>query len=256
MGIHEERKSVFEAFSNQAWPYAYHVEMLISELHGGTPRNPDVVRNWLMAKAGYKDEDEIQAELDRIFAVDQIEDEEEPPMTGEQVAEKATKKIADRQVNGFKPLVRDGSEELFMEGRHLRAMLVEAISIARAANKLDKLYGATNKGIISFAKEHIFVPAEKLYLGKKEHDALVTRFVPTWRGTGITVEEVVYDVTISTTVKTDYLFTEEEWAMIWLTAEKQSGIGASRSQGYGRFITTAWDRIEEPKKPVSRRKKT
>jgi CRISPR/Cas system CSM-associated protein Csm4 (group 5 of RAMP superfamily) len=30
--------------------------------------------------------------------------------------------------------------------------------------------------------------------------------------------------------------------MIWLTAEQQ-GIGASRSQGFGRFEVTSWERL-------------
>jgi|SRR5882672_11726590 len=94
MGIAEERKSVFEAFSAQAWPFQFHVELVVKELHGGTPRNPNVVRSWLMAKAGYKDEHEIEEELDRIFARgDQRSDA--------QVAEEATQSLADRQVNGL-----------------------------------------------------------------------------------------------------------------------------------------------------------
>ena len=119
------------------------------------------------------------------------------------------------------------------------------MSIARASEKLPARYGATSKGVISFAAEHIMVPDDKLYIRdlggaiKKEHDELQTRFVPTWRGTGITVEEVCFDVRISATVKSDYDFSEKEWAMVWLTAEEQ-GIGASRSQGYGRFKVTEW----------------
>jgi hypothetical protein len=31
--------------------------------------------------------------------------------------------------------------------------------------------------------------------------------------------------------------------MIWLTAE-QLGIGATRSQGYGRFVLTRWERLK------------
>lgn len=32
----------------------------------------------------------------------------------------------------------------------------------------------------------------------------------------------------------------EQWAMIWLTGEQQ-GIGATRSQGYGRYTVTRWE---------------
>jgi hypothetical protein len=234
MGVHEERKSFFEEYSALAWPYQFHVDLLVNELHGGTPRNPDVVRTWLRAKAGYTDEHEIQAELDRIFALEKL------PASEKEAAEAATKNVADRQVNGFK---RD-AVGLYMEGRHLKACIREAVSVARASDKLPAKYGTTSKGVISFAREHIFVAEDKLPLGRKEHDDMATRFVPTWRGTGITVEEVVYDAKISATVKTDYPFSEKEWAVIWLTAE-EGGIGASRSQGYGRFTVTDWYPITE-----------
>jgi hypothetical protein len=44
------------------------------------------------------------------------------------------------------------------------------------------------------------------------------------------------------TVVSDYEFSEKEWATIWVTGGSQ-GIGASRSQGYGRYIVTRWDQL-------------
>ena len=38
-------------------------------------------------------------------------------------------------------------------------------------------------------------------------------------------------------------FAAEEWALLWLTGEQQ-GIGATRSQGYGRYEVTRWERIK------------
>ena len=252
MTISEQRRSFFDAFSSQAWPYQYHVDILINELHGGTPRNPDVVRSWLMAKAGMTDEREIQDELNRIFAHNRaeltVEDVERPQVKH---MEEAIKTRADRQVNGFK---RD-EQGMYMEGRHLKACLKEAVSIARAADKLPAKYGTTGKGVIGFAAEHIFVPDDKLYMGRKEHDELHTRFVKTRFGSGITVEEVVYDVKLSATVKTDFDFGEQAWAMVWLTAESQ-GIGSSRSQGYGTFVVEDWYRIEDQPKKAPRTTRT
>lgn len=55
-------------------------------------------------------------------------------------------------------------------------------------------------------------------------------------------------MTIAATVRTDYEFSEKEWAMIWLTGQEQ-GIGANRSQGVGRYTVTKWDLItEKPKR--------
>lgn len=62
------------------------------------------------------------------------------------------------------------------------------------------------------------------------------------RGTGIQYEEYVTDAVIGFTVLTDHKFTDEQWAMIWLTGEQQ-GLGATRSQGYGRYTVTEWTSI-------------
>lgn len=218
----------FDAYKRKAWPFQYRVTLIAANIHGGCPRNPDVVRSWLRAKAGISDEAEIEAEVARIFALDPTRSE------GDIVAE-AIAPMVDRNVNGFK---RD-ENGLYLEGRQLKACLKEAVSVARAAGKLPAKFGETSKGVIAFAAEHIVVPADRLYLGRTEHDDHHTRFVSTWRGTGITVEEVCYEVKLSASVWTDFRFTEEQWAMVWLTAE-QIGLGASRSQGYGRFTVIEW----------------
>ena len=221
----------FAGYISQAWPYRFRVELVVSDLHGGVPRNPDVVRSWLIAKAGWTDELQIEAEIERIFRVD-------PDQTDEQVAEKAVARKADQHVNGFK---RD-EHGLYLEGRQLKAGLKEAASVARGANKLAKTWGETRKGVLGFVAEHIQVVEDRLYLGRDEHDELHTRFVSVYRGSGITVEEVCRDVKISATVTSDYKFTDQEWAMIWLTGEMQ-GIGASRSQGFGRYTVTVWQPV-------------
>lgn len=44
------------------------------------------------------------------------------------------------------------------------------------------------------------------------------------------------------TVASAWDFTEEQWAMFWLIGQEQ-GIGASRSQGFGRYVVTEWKKI-------------
>lgn len=221
----------FAQYQADAWPYSFHLALDVPELHGGTPRDPDVLRNWLRAKAGWRDEQQIDAEVERIFVAD-------PTMPDEQVTIDATKKLADRKVNGFR---RDGNG-LFLEGRCLKACVKEGASVARATGKLNARWGETNKGVAGFVAEHICVVEDRLYLGRDEHDDIATRFVTSRYGTGVCVEEVVHDVKLTATVRTDYDFAERDWAMIWLTAQEQ-GLGASRSQGYGRFTVTEWEAL-------------
>jgi hypothetical protein len=224
----------FAKFAAAAWPHQFHLALHVGELHGGTPRDPDVVRSWLKAKAGWSSEAEIEAEIGRIFAAD-------PTLPDDQVAEGATAKLADRKVNGF----RRDEHGLYLEGRCLKACIKEGASVARATNKLPARWGATSKGVLGFVAEHVCVVEDRLYLGREQPDDLATRFVPNRFGTGMTVEEVAFDVKLSATVRTDYAFSEKEWAMILLTAEEQ-GLGSSRSQGYGRFTVTAWQATTTP----------
>jgi hypothetical protein len=218
----------FAKFAATAWPHRFAVELEVADLHGGVPKNPDVVRSWLRAKAGYTSDLELEAEVSRIFAVD-------PTRSDSDVADEAVKPLADRHLNGFK---RDDNG-LYVEGRQVKAAIKEATSVARAAGKLTKTYGTTSKGVTAFVAEHVCVVEDRLYLGRQEPDQLHTRFVSTWRGSGITVEEVCHDVKLAFTVITDHPFSAQEWAMIWLTGEQQ-GLGASRSQGFGRYTITAW----------------
>ncbi|MBO0834438.1 MAG: hypothetical protein J2P28_02830 [Actinobacteria bacterium] len=219
----------FAKWQGDAWPYRYRLEIHVGELHGGVPRNPDVVRAWLRAKAGWTDEMEIEAEVQRIFALD-------PERADIQVADDATKELADRHVNGF---ARD-SIGLYIGGRQVKAGIKESANSARGVNLLPARWGTTSRGVLSFVAEHIMVVEDRLYLGRTEHDDLHTRFVQTRWGSGITVEEVCYDVDITATVIANHHFTDEQWAMIWLTGEQQ-GLGASRSQGFGRYQVTGWD---------------
>ena len=47
---------------------------------------------------------------------------------------------------------------------------------------------------------------------------------------------------IDFTVISDHDFSDKEWAHIWLCGQMQ-GIGASRSQSFGRYEVTKWERV-------------
>ena len=97
------------------------------------------------------------------------------------------------------------------------------------------------------------VAEDQISLGVKEPTGILQKFVHTFRGSGIQYEEYVEDATLSFTVMSDFDFDaprkdkykdldlDQFWGVIMVTMEQQ-GIGASRSQGYGRFTTTKWER--------------
>lgn len=219
-------KSVFAKFEAKSWPHRYAGSLLVGTIAGGTPTNEKVAEGWLRTKLAAKD--------------DLIREMVAETMTTRGVtADEAAKLVdASQHLNGFK---RD-EHGLYIEGRQLKAALKEAASVAVAAGKLDgRGWGKTNKGLLNFLAEHVHVIEDRLHLGVTEASGIAQRFVHTFRGTGIQYEEYVTDAKISFTVETDYLFTDEQWAHIWLTGERQ-GIGASRSQGFGKYTVTAWER--------------
>lgn len=218
--------SVFDKYRAEAYPYRFAGSLHIGVIAGGTPTDPKVAEGWLKTKLGVEKDDLIRQMVAETMVERGV------------TAEEATQLVnAQKNLNGFK---RD-EHGLYIEGRQLKAALKEAASVAVAAGKLNgRGWGKTNKGLLSYVAEHIFVVEDRLHLGVTQPSNVVQRFVHTWRGNGIQYEEIVEDAKVDFTVATDHDFTQAEWAMIWLTGEQQ-GIGASRSQGYGRYEVTRWE---------------
>ena len=227
--------SVFAQFQPKAWPYRWAGTLHVFTIAGGIPSDPKVAETWI--KTIIDDSKEYRDELIR-------------EAVGETMVERgigmneAAQEVIDRtRLNGFKR----GDDGLYIEGRQLKAAIKEAVNVAYSAGKFlnengKNSWGRTSKGIHAFAAEHIQVVDDRLYLGTVEPTGVMQRFVHTYRGSGIQYEEYVEDAKISFTIETDHLFTDEQWAMIWLTGEQQ-GIGASRSQGFGRYEVTGWERL-------------
>jgi hypothetical protein len=227
----------------KAWPYRYAARLEVDQLVGGTPSDPKVAENWLRSKLADPD-DLIREKVAEIMLEREVSAEEAASIVDSL-----------RHLNGFKR--SDGV--LFIEGRQAKACLKEAAMVAANAGKLraEKWGKPTaayyKKGIKGWFPEHVFVAEDQIPLGRlngsealdpvMECSRINQRFSHTKRGAAIQYEEIAEQVAIDLTVVTDHLFKDEEWAMIWLTAE-QLGIGATRSQGYGRFVLTRWERLD------------
>jgi hypothetical protein len=219
--------SVFAQHQNEFFPYRFAGQLHIGCIAGGTPTDPNVAEGWIRTKLGAKDD-----QLRQLVAETMVE----RGVTADEAA-----KIVDtnKHLNGFK---RD-EVGLYIEGRQLKAALKEAASCAVAAGKLGaRGWGKTNKGLLSYLAEHVFVVEDKLHLGVAEPTGVAQRFVHTFRGSGIQYEEYVESAKVDFTVISDHDFSERDWAAIWTSGEQQ-GIGASRSQGYGRYEVTRWERL-------------
>lgn len=231
--------SPFEKYKNEAWPYRFSGEVVVSRICGGTPSDEKTAEAWIRSKLkDTRSKTEIQAMVDELKNdLGNLDD----------AVKQAAKDLAG--LNVFK---RTQEGILHMEGRQLKAALKEGVSVAANAGKLTtKGWGkpdnaAYKKQIKGWFPEHVFVEQTELPMFRengqpfKEPDGVLQKFVHTHRGDAIGYEEYCDNVTLKFTVKTDYEFSDRDWAMIWLTAQEQ-GVGASRSQGYGIYEVVKWE---------------
>jgi len=240
--------SVFAEFKPQAYPNNYAVEFSVPIIAGGTPSDPRVAEGWLKSKLGVEKDDLIREAAAQIISE-----------RGTSVEETVREINISKHLNGFKRdpdtelakeariFAAEAGErqdvinaigELYIEGRQVKAAIKEAANVRWPKER----WGPSRKGTLSFFAEHVFVPETRIYLGTCDATGINQRFVHTFRGSGIQYEEYVENATLRFTVTTDHAFSKEEWALLWLTGEQQ-GIGSSRSQGYGRYEVTNWERL-------------
>jgi hypothetical protein len=221
--------SIFAKYESKAFPFRYAGTLAVTDIHGGVPADPKTIESWVRLKVQEKDAVTRRnvAEIMKERGLD---------------SEEAVNVLAAEKVNGF---LRD-EHGLYIPGSHLKACLKEGTSVAANAGKITtKGWGdcdnaSFRKQIKGWFPEHVFVIEDRLHLGVTDADYVDQRFTRSQYGSSITREEVVRKAIINFTIETDHKFTDEQWAMIWLTAGRQ-GLGTSRSQGFGRFEVTAWD---------------
>ncbi len=228
--------SVFADFKTKLYKSRYEADLLVYELHGGTPVDQNKAKGWVESKVEATDE-VIQKMIVDALTTRGIDPASMSPADMEAA-------IADtvelKQLNAFKRLP---TGELCIEGRQVKAMLKEAASIAVAGGHLNaRGWGKTNKGLLGFLAEHLFVAEDKIGIGVTEPSGISQRFVHTWRGNGIQYEEFVLDAKVSFTVLTDFDWPKDFWPTVWTVAE-ENGLGASRSMGFGRFAVTGWSAL-------------
>ena len=241
--------SPFAAFQADAYPYTFHASLHVDTIAGGTPADPKVVEAWLGAKLKEKDRtDFIRQEADAIRAeivfASGVPAQGEAAAVFEEASKQAQAALAERHLVRF----RRTEDGLYIGGRQLKAAIKEAAVVARGADKLKPKYGKTGKGVYGFFAEHVFVVQDRVFLRRADGSAVteadtVEQSFPLNKITnqrGIQYTELVEDVYLDFEVIADHPFSRREWAMLWLTGEQQ-GIGATRSQGFGRYQMVRWE---------------
>jgi len=238
MGIAAD--NVFGEYLPKVYNRLYNVVLRVDTLAGGIPSDPNKAEGWLRSKLGEGREQQIQAIAAEVMVERNI------------TLDDALGEVLKMQhLNGFK---RDEGG-LYIEGRQAKACIKEAANIRWPKTR----WGVSSKGTPGYFAEHIFVVESRIPItgpGVRFDDEKQTweptgvkqSFPHTWRGNGIQYFEFVDDAELSFTVATDSpdaakCITHDIWGELWVTAGME-GIGAGRSQGYGRFQVIKWEETE------------
>jgi hypothetical protein len=204
------------------------------KLLGGIPKSPEVIEGWLRSRAGINQDEEIRQAMLRTLV--ELGAEVTPEMSYEQLSEASKSLAAVKNTNGFK---RNDSG-LYIEDRQIKAAIKEAVNILYAGER----WGKTKKGPRNFTAERVFIGPSEISLGKPEPDGVELMMVhaQTPRGpmSSLSYHEYVEGAVFSFQVQVVRDEIEaENWPEIWLLCQ-ENGIGACRSQSYGRFDVTQW----------------
>lgn len=239
MGIFDAQSKVFSR-------YAVRLEFR-DRIMGGVPKDPKVIQGWLRAKVGIEEDRELAVMAARTLT----ENGADLAVTATQIAEMDASEIyelmdsvseeyaASKNTNGFK----QDADGLFVEDRQLKAMLKESTNILFAGER----WGKTKKGPRSFVAERVFVKPQRLHLDREEPDGieLVVGHVSdaSGRRSTLTYHEYVEKPALEFEVEVvrDEL-SAEQWMDLWVHAQ-ENGLGALRSQSYGRFDIARWDKL-------------
>jgi hypothetical protein len=211
-----------------------------SKILGGTPRDPKIIQAWIKTKAGITKEAEIKEMMIRTLqeqGVDNIHSDN----SLEEINEAVAKISKDMGVNGFKK----DDNGIYIESRQVKAMLKEAVAIL-FPYQAEK-WGATKKAPKSFFTERVFPTEDKIYLGKKEADGIhqVIGHLKTPQGprSAISYYEYAEQPVIEFDLKILRDSDEIDWEDV-LEYAGENGLGASRSQGNGRFDVLSFKKIK------------
>lgn len=230
MGIFDNQGSIFTTYRARI--------IFRDKLMGGTPKDPKIIEGWIRSKAGVSDDEEVRQMLLRTLL--EIGADVTPDMSYDELVVASEALAAVKQTQGFK----QDATGLYVESRTIKAMLKECTNILFAGDR----WGKTKKGPRSFLAERVFVDPDRVYLGCTEPDG-IELFIGHTNGprgpqSNINYVEYVANASIEFTLKVarDDI-PHEAWPQIWQLAQ-ENGLGALRSQGFGRFDIVEWEPVK------------
>ena len=171
-----------------------------------------------------------------------------PDMSYEELFKASEALAAQRQTVGFKA----DESGIYIESRIIKAALKENVNILYAGER----WGDTRKGPKSFTAERVFINPERIYLQRAEADGVELFIGHTTGPKGPQSNLTYYEYATRPIVAFDVMVTRdalplEYWPELWVQAQ-ENGLGALRSQGFGRFDILAWDVVKAQPKRVKK----
>lgn len=204
-------------------------------LMGGVPKDPRVIEGWLKKRAEIDDIEDLRRAV--LRTVQELGADVPADASYEDLDAALTQIAGEKGTNGFK---RDEAG-IYIEGRQLKSMLRECVSILFSGEKR----GRTKKSARSFFNERVFVNPDRVHLGLAEPSGIDLFIGHTTgpRGPQSNLTYIEYAERPLIAFEIMVLHDEVEagdWPEIWNLAE-ENGLGALRSQGFGRFDLTRFD---------------
>lgn len=254
MGIFDKQSDLFTE---------YGVTLVMRDkLIGGTPRDPKLIQGWLRKRMGLSDEQEIAVKMRETL--EGLGMTIGPEATLAEMAEAAEHLAGEKQTTGFKNVLLPNGKGrvLIIEGRQVKAMLKELTNILFAGEK----WGATRKGPKSYVAERVFVPEESIPLFHTDDtpifepdglEMMIGHVVgPTGPRSTLGYHEYVKQAKIHFTIRVAAdSVPHEAWPDIWVLGQ-ENGLGATRSQGFGKFDIERFEVLRKGREEQAARVKT
>lgn len=232
-------------FDSQAELFQFYRSTLqfTNMLAGGVPKDPAIVEKWLRHKAGIEKEQEIRNAMIRTLR--ELYPELEEMDDFDQIIEASRELQSEQSLQGFK----QDDNGLYIESRQVKAMIKECTN---ALYGRQEKWGPTKKGPKSFVAENVFVTPDRIHLDRDGPDSVEMFITHTHRGSSLGLVELVEEPRIEFAVKFTPFAHERllgkdkgiRWARI-ATLAQENGLGAMRSQGFGKFEWVEWEEVEE-----------
>lgn len=240
--------SVFEKDNHKHFTY-YDVELTFTDmLLGGIPKDTKVITAWMLAHTKAADSPEILRHrlLETLREIGHDTSELEDISDFKVLEAKIEELAGEIKTQGFK----QNGHGLFIEDRGIKAMIKESANIVFATKWFNKATGRpmdvknnqVSKGLKSLVAEWVYPDPREILVGRDKPDSVEMRTIHSPRGSSLGYFEAAHKPVLNFQIKVLHdLIPAEVWAGIWTHAEL-NGLGASRSQGYGQFAVTKWER--------------